>query len=193
MNIVLAIIAGYLLGSIPFAYMVSHLIYKLDLRKQGTGNVGTFNFVRVTGNKGLGLVVLILDMAKGGVAIFGIEKLLGPSYIPYAAFSLVVGHIFPLWLKFKGGRGLAVLGGIFLYLNFYIFILWGLLFTTFYVLLKKHLLSTILALGLINFFIPVLFNTKLLFISIPTTLIVILKYVSRVKSELKEEGVPDGA
>jgi len=193
MKFLIAIILSYLIGSIPFAYIFSRLFFRIDLRKQGTGNIGTFNFIRVTRNKGLGFLVLFLDMAKGYLGVALIVKLIEPSMLPIAAIALILGHNYPIWLKFRGGRGLATLGGIMLFVNPWIIILWGGMFGIFYLILKNHIFATVLSLILINALVPFLFPLKLLFVSIPTTFIVILKYVKRVKSELKEKGVPNGA
>jgi len=193
MKFLIAIILSYLIGSLPFAYIFSRLFFRIDLRKQGTGNIGTFNFIRVTRNKGLGFLVLFLDMAKGFLGVALIVKLNGPSLLPIAAVALILGHNYPIWLKFLGGRGLATLGGVMLFVNPWIVILWGFLFGIFYSILKNHIFATVLSLTLINAFIPFLLPIKLLFVSIPTTFIVILKYVKRVKSELKEKGVSNVA
>lgn len=112
----LAIIIGYLLGSIPFAYIAGRLIKGIDIRQAGGGNVGALNTMREVGTAA-GLGVLVADMAKGAVAVL-IAQWLGLSliFVFVAGFAAVVGHNWPVFLKFKGGMGTATTLGVFLVL-----------------------------------------------------------------------------
>ncbi len=102
-----AVLLGYLLGSIPFGLLLTRAAGLGDIRRVGSGNIGATNVLR-TGNKGLAAAVLVLDMAKGAAAV-----LLTVSFGPAAAFAAVVGHCFPVWLRFRGGKGVATaLGAI---------------------------------------------------------------------------------
>ena len=111
---ILAIGIAYMLGSIPFAFIVTYLEKKVDIRRLGTGNVGTMNTAREIGLFS-GIIVLLLDMAKGCLAIF-IAKWLGLSMLWMfpVGFAAVSGHSWPLFLKFIGGRGVATTMGVLL-------------------------------------------------------------------------------
>jgi glycerol-3-phosphate acyltransferase PlsY len=110
--IVLALVIGYLLGSIPFAYLIARLVKGVDIRKVGGGNVGTLNTMREIGPLP-GLGVLFADMAKGALAVLIAQWLGLHLYWVFAAgFMAVVGHNWPVWLKFRGGQGLATTMGV---------------------------------------------------------------------------------
>jgi glycerol-3-phosphate acyltransferase PlsY len=97
------IITAYLLGSIPFGYLLAKYCGAGDIRQHGSGNIGATNVLRVAGKK-LGLITLILDGAKGGVVVY-LTHLFAPEMTSFVAFFAVIGHIFPVWLKFRGGKG----------------------------------------------------------------------------------------
>ncbi len=101
-----AFVGGYLLGSIPFGLVLTKLAGLGDIRSIGSGNIGATNVLR-TGNKLLALSVLLLDSGKGAVAVLLALALLGPAATPAAALGAVIGHLFPVWLRFKGGKGVA--------------------------------------------------------------------------------------
>lgn len=107
-----AFAAAYLLGSIPFGLILTNLSGVGDLRKIGSGNIGATNVLR-TGNKKLAAATLLLDGAKGAVAVL-VAKLFGPDIAIVAATGAFLGHLFPIWLKFRGGKGVATAFGILL-------------------------------------------------------------------------------
>jgi acyl phosphate:glycerol-3-phosphate acyltransferase len=108
----IAIVLGYLAGSVPFAYLLARRA-GIDVRTSGSGNVGAANVLRTTG-AGRGLAVMALDLAKGAGAV-ALAQLAGASAATAAAAgaAAVVGHIYPVWLRFHGGKGVAVAGGAF--------------------------------------------------------------------------------
>ena len=110
LDIILALAGGYLLGSIPFAYVVTRAFGLGDIRQVGSGNVGTTNVLR-TGNKLATVLTLIGDVGKGVVAVL-IAKQFGEAPAMAAALGAFTGHIFPVWLNFKGGKGIATCLGI---------------------------------------------------------------------------------
>ncbi|MCR5870776.1 MULTISPECIES: glycerol-3-phosphate 1-O-acyltransferase PlsY [unclassified Sphingomonas] len=112
---VLAIALGYLLGSIPFGVILTRIAGAGDLRQIGSGNIGATNVLR-TGRKGLAAATLLLDMLKGAAAVWIVEAL-WPGLGVLAAAGAFVGHCYPVWLKFKGGKGVATLMGIVLALH----------------------------------------------------------------------------
>jgi acyl phosphate:glycerol-3-phosphate acyltransferase len=107
------LLAGYLLGSIPFGLILTRLAGLGDIRRIGSGNIGATNVLR-TGNKALAAATLILDGAKGAVAVLVAQRLYGPEAAIVAGAGAFLGHLFPVWLKFHGGKGVATTMGIFL-------------------------------------------------------------------------------
>lgn len=113
MTFALVLAASYLLGSIPFSYLVARQ-RGVDVRAVGSGNVGATNVMRSVG-KGAGLVAFVLDAAKGAVAALIAQRSgLGIAVASLAAVSAIVGHMYPVWLGFKGGKGVATGAGAFL-------------------------------------------------------------------------------
>ena len=115
---VLSISVAYLLGSIPFGYILVRLFRREDIREQGSGNIGATNVARSGGTK-LGVVTLLLDIGKAYVAVV-IARHLAPGLYDVqvaAAIAAVMGHIFPVWLGFRGGKGVASALGVFLALT----------------------------------------------------------------------------
>jgi len=103
---------AYLLGSIPFGLVLTRLGGYGDIRAIGSGNIGATNVLR-TGNKWLALLTVVLDCAKGAVAVL-IGRQFGPDVTVIAAAAVFLGHLFPIWLGFKGGKGVATAGGVLL-------------------------------------------------------------------------------
>jgi glycerol-3-phosphate acyltransferase PlsY len=104
------LLLGYLLGSIPFGLILTRFAGAGDLRAIGSGNIGATNVLR-TGRKGLAAATLLLDALKGAVALW-IRSFFSPVLAPLAAFAAFTGHLYPVWLRFKGGKGVATLLGI---------------------------------------------------------------------------------
>jgi acyl phosphate:glycerol-3-phosphate acyltransferase len=110
-QLAVAIAGGYLLGSIPFGLLLTHLAGLGDIRKVGSGNIGATNVLR-TGNKALAFLTLLLDCGKGAAAVLVARGLMGPDLALVAGAAAVVGHLFPVWLGFKGGKGVATGVGV---------------------------------------------------------------------------------
>ena len=110
MNYLLAALFGYLLGSIPFGLLITRAAGLGDVRKIGSGNIGATNVLR-TGNKGLAALTLLLDALKGTVAVL-IAGIYGADFAIIAGFFAFIGHLFPVWLGFKGGKGVATYIGV---------------------------------------------------------------------------------
>jgi len=107
---ILALVAGYLLGSIPFGLLLTRLSGKGDIREIGSGNIGATNVLR-TGSKGLAAATLLLDAVKGAAAVVLAQRF-WPDAVSFAAAGALIGHLYPVWLRFKGGKGVATLLGI---------------------------------------------------------------------------------
>src|SRR5580704_4748925 len=106
-----ALVLGYLFGSIPFGLILTRLAGTQDLRSIGSGNIGATNVLR-TGRKGLAAATLLLDMLKGTIAVIIAGYFAGAEAAMLAGLGAFLGHLFPVWLKFKGGKGVAVYIGI---------------------------------------------------------------------------------
>ena len=111
--LLIAFILGYLLGSIPFGLILTRLAGTQDLRSIGSGSIGTTNVLR-TGRKDLAAATLIGDMLKGTIAVIIAGYFGGPDAAMVAALGAFLGHLFPVWLKFRGGKGVAVYIGVLL-------------------------------------------------------------------------------
>jgi glycerol-3-phosphate acyltransferase PlsY len=110
-----ALLLGYLLGSIPFGVILTRLAGAGDLRQIGSGNIGATNVLR-TGRRGLAAATLLLDMLKGAAAVW-ITGALFPGHEVLGAVGAFIGHLYPVWLRFNGGKGVATLMGICLALS----------------------------------------------------------------------------
>ena len=109
-TVLLALLAGYLLGSIPFGLLLARLGGKGDIREIGSGNIGATTVLR-TGSKGLAAATLLLDAAKGAAAVLLAQRL-WPDAVNFAAAGAMIGHLYPVWLRFKGGKGVATFLGV---------------------------------------------------------------------------------
>ena len=123
MEYLIIALGSYLFGSIPFGFILTKIFLKKDIRDIGSGNIGATNALR-TGNKLLGYATLLLDITKAILPVLFI-KFNYPDYIFIAALSTFLGHVFPIWLKFKGGKGVATYVGILFSIN----LIFGLVFT----------------------------------------------------------------
>lgn len=112
---IFGLVIAYLLGSIPFGLVLSKLAGLGDVRKIGSGNIGATNVLR-TGNKGLAAATLILDIAKGSAGVFA-TAFFNPELSAMGGFMAFLGHVYPVWLNFKGGKGVATFMGVLLALN----------------------------------------------------------------------------
>jgi glycerol-3-phosphate acyltransferase PlsY len=110
-EMLLALVLGYLLGAIPFGLLLTRLAGKGDVRDIGSGSIGATNVLR-TGSKPLAAATLVLDCLKGTAAVLLAQRLLGPETAMAAGAGAVIGHLYPVWLKFHGGKGVATFLGI---------------------------------------------------------------------------------
>ena len=161
MEYLIVAISCYLLGSIPFGFLLTKIFLKKDIRDIGSGNIGATNVLR-TGNKLIAYTTLILDITKAIIPIIYI-KLNSSELLYITSLSVFLGHVFPLWLKFKGGKGVAVYVGILFSLN----LIYGLVFITFWLLTflisKYSSLSSIIASFAIPIFLIMINDNNLIF------------------------------
>jgi len=140
-----AAVAGYLLGSVPFGLVLSRLFGAGDIRKIGSGNIGATNVLR-TGKKGLAAATLLLDGGKGAVAVL-VFATMGDNLGLLAGFTAVLGHNFPVWLRFKGGKGVATTLGVLLAASWPVGILACLTWLVIAVIFRYSSLSALVALA----------------------------------------------
>ena len=140
-NLIIVAVYSYLLGSIPFGLILTKIFLKKDIRKIGSGNIGTTNVLR-TGKKSLAAGTLLLDLMKGYFSII-ITFTYFENLISYSALICFIGHIFPVWLKFKGGKGVATYLGVVLALSYKFFLIFGISWLILSFLLRYASLSSI--------------------------------------------------
>ncbi len=165
-----AAIAGYLLGASPFAYLLLRSTQGRDIRREGTGNVGAMNAYEVTGRKYIGILVGVLDILKGAAAV-GVGVLIGQgNFIAagVAALFAVVGHNYNIFLAMRGGRGLAVAAGAMGVISPLPVLLFGLMWITGYVVIRRNVhvanVAGVLGATMLMFSAPELLLAKLTFI-----------------------------
>jgi len=169
MEIISVVFFSYLSGSIPFGLILTKFIGGQDVRKIGSGNIGATNVLR-TGNKYLAAATLILDIFKGYAPVI-ITQQLFPEYLQLSALMAFLGHIFPIWLKFKGGKGVATYVGILFSINLTIgFVFIGVWFFTF-LISKYSSLSSLFASLSVPIYLFFFTNQNLIFFSIMFILI----------------------
>ena len=143
MEIIIFFFCSYLLGSIPFGLIFTNFFLKKDVRKIGSGNIGATNVLRA-GNKILALLTLIFDIGKGYFVV-KISFIHFPDLVYLIGLICFIGHIFPIWLRFKGGKGVAVYVGIILALSFKLAFIFGVTWLIVLFLFRYSSLSSILA------------------------------------------------
>ena len=158
LEITLIIIISYLFGSIPFGLILTKIFIGKDIRKIGSGNIGATNVLR-SGNKFMGYLTLTLDILKAVVPILFI-KFYYNDQLYIASLSVFIGHVFPVWLKFSGGKGVATYIGILFCLNYLSGIVFCIIWLLFFFIFKYSSLSSIVS----SFFMPIF---KYFFISDP--------------------------
>ena len=131
------------MGSIPFGLLLSKLFGFGDIRKIGSGNIGATNVLR-TGNKVLGYLTLVLDIAKAVVPIIYV-KFNYPDLVYISALCAFLGHLFPVWLKFKGGKGVATFVGVLISINIYYATIFGIVWILTFLISKYSSLSSLIA------------------------------------------------
>ena len=139
----LIILISYLFGSIPFGLLLTKIFLKKDIREIGSGNIGATNVLRA-GNKILGYSTLFLDILKAVLPILYIKFFMN-DYLYISALSIFIGHVFPIWLKFKGGKGVASYLGILCCLDIFTALIFGVVWISIFILFKFSSLSSLLA------------------------------------------------
>ena len=174
MEVLIISILSYLMGSVPFGFILTKVFLKKDIRDIGSGNIGATNALRA-GNKSLGYGTLFLDIIKAIIPVVYV-KLNYPDYIFIASLCVFLGHIFPIWLKFKGGKGVATYVGILFSINLTIgFVFIGVWFFTF-LISKYSSLSSLFGSLSVPIYLFFFTNQNLIFFSI---IFILLLYTHR--------------
>ena len=166
LEIIIVLFYSYFLGSIPFGLIITKIFLNQDIRNVGSGNIGTTNVLR-TGKKSLAIATLIFDILKGYVSVVVTLKYFN-DLIYFSALICLIGHIFPVWLKFKGGKGVATYLGIILALSFKFGIIFGITWLIISFIFKYSSLAAMIGALIIFAYSTILDNTTLsvfLFIS----------------------------
>jgi len=142
MELLLILLCSYLLGSVPFGFILTKVFLNKDIRNIGSGNIGATNALR-TGNKFLAYSTLILDILKAVIPVIYV-KFYHQEFIFISALSAFLGHVFPIWLKFRGGKGVATYVGILVSMNIIFGIIFGITWIIVYLISKYSSLSSIL-------------------------------------------------
>ncbi len=182
-NLIILVIYSYLLGSIPFGLVLTKIFLKKDIRNVGSGNIGTTNVLR-TGNKFLAMGTLALDLLKGYISVY-ITIFYFESLTSLSALICFIGHIFPIWLKFKGGKGVATYLGVILALSYKFFLIFGISWISISLLFRFASLSSMIS-ALIVFLYAYFFeignNILILFIFFVMILFTHKENILRLKS-----------
>ena len=179
--------ASYFLGSIPFGFILTKIFLKKDIREIGSGNIGATNVLR-TGNKLVGYSTLILDITKAIIPVIFV-KINFPELIYIASLCSFLGHVFPIWLKFKGGKGVATYVGILFSINILLGIVFVASWGVFFLIFRYSSLSSII--GALSIPIYLLITNETSSVVFFTIMFVLIFFthrenIKRLKS--KEEG-----
>jgi acyl phosphate:glycerol-3-phosphate acyltransferase len=152
LNYIIIMFVSYLIGTIPFAFIMIKILHGKDIRNEGTGNVGAMNSYDITGKKWIGISVMLLDLLKGVAAVWIARLMTNNDMLAtgIAAFFVVMGHNYNVFLGMKGGRGLASAAGAALMINPILIFLWGIMYLTGFYAVKRdvHVGSSIATVAL---------------------------------------------
>tara|TARA_Y100000741_G_scaffold242196_1_gene185534 strand:+ start:310 stop:888 length:579 start_codon:yes stop_codon:yes gene_type:complete len=185
MELVIIILFSYLIGSIPFGYILTRMFLKKDIRKIGSGNIGATNVIR-TGNKLIGYSTLFFDILKAVILILFI-KINYSDYIYISSLCIFIGHVFPIWLNFKGGKGVASYVGILFCLD----LMFGLVFIISwficYLVTKYSSLSSLLGSLIVPFYVLFFLDEKNEFFFIIMFVLIFFTHRENVKRLINKE------
>ena len=185
MEYLIIILITYTLGSIPFGFLLTKIFLNKDIRDIGSGNIGATNALR-TGNKLIGYTTLLLDVSKAVVAVIFI-KINYPDYIYVASLSVFLGHVFPVWLKFKGGKGVATYVGILCSINIFFGFIFIISWMIVFLISKYSSLSSILASLVLPAYVFIFENYNFIFFLIMFVLILFTHRENIKRLKNKEE------
>lgn len=178
--LLLTAVLGYLLGSIPFGVVVTRAMGLGDLRQIGSGNIGATNVLR-TGNKAAALATLLLDGGKGAVAVLLARWLVGEDAAQVAGLAAFLGHLFPVWLRFKGGKGVATFIGVLLALNWLVGVAVCLTWLLGAVVTRTSSIAALVAAAASGLFVLALTDGSLLLLTLVLTVLVYVRHSENLK------------
>ena len=175
----LILFISYLIGSIPFGFLLTKIFLKKDIREIGSGNIGATNALR-TGNKLIGYSTLILDIGKAVILLL-IIKFNFSEYLFTSSIAVFLGHVFPIWLKFKGGKGVATYVGILFCINIYLAVIFIIVWFVVFIISKYSSLASMIA----SLFVPLssyfLFNDINYYFYIILFLLILITHRENIK------------
>tara|TARA_A100001388_G_scaffold225415_1_gene176485 strand:+ start:272 stop:847 length:576 start_codon:yes stop_codon:yes gene_type:complete len=175
----LILLISYLIGSIPFGFLLTKIFLKKDIREIGSGNIGATNALR-TGNKLIGYSTLVLDIGKA-VTLLIIIKFNFSEYLFTSSIAVFLGHVFPIWLKFKGGKGVATYVGILFCINIYLAVIFIIVWFVVFIISKYSSLASMIA----SLFVPLssyfLFNDINYYFYIILFLLILITHRENIK------------
>tara|TARA_B100001105_G_scaffold172393_1_gene138834 strand:+ start:390 stop:968 length:579 start_codon:yes stop_codon:yes gene_type:complete len=185
MELFIISLVSYLIGSIPFGFLLTKIFLNKDIRNIGSGNIGATNALR-TGNKKIGFSTLILDILKAAITIIFV-KFNYSEFIFISSLCVFLGHVFPIWLKFKGGKGVATYVGILFSIN----LTYGLIFITFWLIVffifKYSSLSSIIASLSIPLYLFIFLNSLNLFFFLIMLILIFFTHRENIKRLINKE------
>ena len=175
----LILFISYLIGSIPFGFLLTKIFLKKDIRNIGSGNIGATNVLR-TGNKLIGYSTLVLDISKAVILLL-IIKFNFSEYLLASSIAVFFGHVFPIWLKFKGGKGVATYVGILFCINIYLGVIFIITWFIVFIISKYSSLASMIA----SLFVPLssyfLFNDINYYFYIILFLLILITHRENIK------------
>ena len=172
-------IISYLMGSIPFGLILTKIFLKKDIREIGSGNIGATNALR-TGNKLIGYSTLILDVLKAVIPVLYV-KINFPDAVYISALSAFIGHVFPVWLKFKGGKGVATYVGILFSLNFTFGLVFGVCWLIIFFISKYSSLASLIGSLSIPVYILIMRGSENIFFYLIMFILIIFTHRENIK------------
>ena len=179
MDILIVSVYSYILGSIPFGLIITKVFLNKDIRKVGSGNIGTTNVLR-TGKKSLAIITLLLDALKGYASVI-VSLIYFNDLVFLSALICFIGHIFPVWLKFKGGKGVAVYLGIIIALSFPLAIVFGISWIFIFFIFKYSSLSSMIGSLTVLFYTIIISNYSLSFFLFITFIIILFTHRDNIR------------
>lgn len=193
LNYILLLAVAYLFGSFPSAYLLIKLKTKKDIRTLGSGNVGALNALRSGKSKIVALIVLVLDLLKGALPAWYFAHVQQADFLIQVTVvsGVLLGHVYPVWLRFKGGRGLAVVAGALLVIQPILVGIWLGFWLAFYALIGKHIVASLIA----TFLLPMVvyfmgepyFSKDVLLMILPVCMLVFQRHLERLPDLVEEK------
>ncbi|MEM7618842.1 MAG: glycerol-3-phosphate 1-O-acyltransferase PlsY [Pseudomonadota bacterium] len=190
--IIFSVCLGYIFGSIPFGLVLTKIAGLGDVRNIGSGNIGATNVLR-TGHKGLAALTLFLDLAKGTAAVLSAQALFGPGTGFYAGIAAFVGHVFPVWIKFKGGKGVATYIGVLVGLFWPAAVGFAIIWLVIAFITRYSSLSALVASALVTVGLGVWQHWELAFCVLLMTCLIFYRHSANIKRLIKGEEPKIGA